>query len=491
MRTVIAMVILLVALSCLGLSAQAAIGRGYSQAFELDTMDSDGDGILDSIEGDGDPDQDGTPNYLDTDSDDDGVPDEVERTTGTDPYDAQDFLVLPTYWMGVGLALLLAGFIVLRKCAHAHTGLGRLFPLLLILVFMAGVAIAQEPSVTDVTMTQRTGLEVGVYDISYNLSHPSSLPCTVSVLLSTDNGVTYPKTLTAVTGDVGEGITAGEGKHIVWRAIEDTPNTQASQSIIQVLADDGESTDPEPGQTETTMLPGDVPLVMVWIPGGTFQMGRYPGEQDSWDSEDPQHSVTVPGFWMAKYELTKAQWQVVMGTTPWAGHDLVLNDPASPAVYVSWDDAKAFITALNGLTGKTFRLPSEAEWEYACRAGTTTRFYWGDDLSYTQIGNYAWYWGNRLSGLYAHEVGQKLPNAWGLYDMSGNEWEWCEDDYHGNYTGAPSNGAAWVDSPRAVDRVVRGGMWYGYGNICRSAIHSSYYPGNSYYDLGFRLASVR
>ena len=240
----------------------------------------------------------------------------------------------------------------------------------------------------------------------------------------------------------------------------------------------------------TVLLPGDVPLTVVWIPAGSFDMGRYTGEQDSSSIEDPQHSVSVPGFWMGKYELTKAQWTAVMGTTPWNGQIYVLNDPDSPAVYVSWNDAQSFITTLNGLTGLTFRLPSEAEWEYACRAGTTTRFYWGDDPSYTVGNAYCWWRYNAydVNERYAHIVGLKTENAFGLYDMSGNAWEWCEDDWHSNYTGAPTDGSAWVDSPRGSYRVARGGGWDDYGNFCRSAFRGYTYPSLTHGSLGFRLA---
>ncbi len=240
----------------------------------------------------------------------------------------------------------------------------------------------------------------------------------------------------------------------------------------------------------TVLLPGDVPLTVVWIPAGSFDMGRYTGEQDSSSSEDPQHSVSVPGFWMGKYELTKAQWTAVMGTTPWNGQIYVLNDPDSPAVYVSWNDAQSFITTLNGLTGLTFRLPSEAEWEYACRAGTTTRFYWGDDPSYTVGNAYCWWRYNAydVNERYAHIVGLKTENAFGLYDMSGNAWEWCEDDWHSNYTGAPTDGSAWVDSPRGSYRVRRGGCWHHDGYYCRSAGRNYGYPSDAYNNIGFRLA---
>lgn len=245
-------------------------------------------------------------------------------------------------------------------------------------------------------------------------------------------------------------------------------------------------------ETETFWLgeQQDVRLDMVWVSGGSFMMGRYSGEQDSFDYEDPQHSVTAPGFWMGKYELTKAQWTAVMGTTPWSGQSYVLDDPNSPAVYVSWNDAQSFITALNSYTGLTFRLPSEAEWEYACRAGTTSRFYWGDDPSYTVGNDYCWwrYNADNVGECYAHVVGLKLPNFFGLCDMSVNVWEWCEDDWHYGYVGAPTNGTSWVDTPRGSTRVLRGGCWDIIGHFCRSASRFGYIPSVTFSGLGFRLA---
>ncbi len=213
---------------------------------------------------------------------------------------------------------------------------------------------------------------------------------------------------------------------------------------------------------ETVMLPGSVPLVMVWIPDGTFTMGSPPTDPDSWEYEVPQHSVTLDGFWMGKYELSKGQWYAVMNTQPWFQQPYIDGSSNSPVVWISWNDAQSFITALNTLTGKVFRLPSESEWEYACRAGTVTRFYWGDDLSWTLIGDYAWWLGNAYNAGegWAHVSGAKAPNAFGLCDMSGNAWEWCEDDWHNNYKGAPADGQAWVEpAPRNVDRVYRGGSF--------------------------------
>jgi formylglycine-generating enzyme required for sulfatase activity len=277
----------------------------------------------------------------------------------------------------------------------------------------------------------------------------------------------------------------GNGTKTVWFKVRNAAATCTPASDTITL---NENT----GTDETVLLPGGVPLTMVWIPGGTFQMGRYAGDEwGSNQSEDPQHSVTLDGYWMAKYELTKRQWQAVMGTTPWARQPYVLADLDSPAVYVSWNDAQSFLTALNSHTGKTFRLPSEAQWEYSCRGGTQTRFYWGDDPGYTAIGDYAWYAGNAGSAgqQYAHVVGGKAPNAFGLYDMSGNVWEWCEDDWHGSYTGVPSGGQAWVDSPRSSDRVLRGGGWDHFDACCRSAYRFGIYPDKAYHHtFGFRIA---
>ena len=145
-----------------------------------------------------------------------------------------------------------------------------------------------------------------------------------------------------------------------------------------------------------------------------------------------------------------------------------------------------FLPVLNFQTSGSdpWRLPSESEWEYACRAGTTTRYYWGDDLSETAIGDYAVYYLNYPGG--TAEVGSKLPNAWNLYDMSGNVWEWCEDWYHDSYNGAPTDGSAWV-SPSGEYRVLRGGSWYYDPGSCRSASRGNNYPSYTYPNLGFRL----
>lgn len=238
-------------------------------------------------------------------------------------------------------------------------------------------------------------------------------------------------------------------------------------------------------------LPADAtPLTLVKIPAGSFMMGHYSGEVGGASDEEPQHEVNITyDFYMGKYEVTKAQWQAVMGTTPWEGQGDILDDPNSPAVDIFWDDireASGFLEHLNALGLGTFRLPSEAEWEYACRAGTATRFYWGDDLDGTQIGDYAWYDANTRGAFegYAHVVGLKLPNAFGLYDMGGNVSEWCEDIRHADYQGAPADGSAWMTGDTRF-RLRRGGGYRDEPASCRCAKRIG--RGVSA-DTGFRVA---
>jgi len=229
-------------------------------------------------------------------------------------------------------------------------------------------------------------------------------------------------------------------------------------------------------------LPADAkPLEMVLIPAGTFIMGSPVNEKGSVD-EGPQHQVTLTkSFYMGKYEVTQAQYQAAMGSNPsyFKGNNL-------PVESVSWDDCQTFIQKLNQMSQGTFRLPTEAEWEYACRAGTTAQFYWGNDSNYSQINDYAWYNGNN-SPNGTKEVGLKKPNAWGLYDMSGNVWEWCQD-WYGSYSSDDQ-----VDSigPKSGStRVLRGGLWYGSTWVCRSALRNDNSPDCQNNNKGFRLATT-
>jgi len=245
------------------------------------------------------------------------------------------------------------------------------------------------------------------------------------------------------------------------------------------------------GQTITvplTLPAGAKPLEMVLIPAGSFIMGSPNSEKDRYPDEGPQHWVTISkDFYMGKYEVTQAQWQAVRGSNPANGHGVGNN---YPVYYVSWNDCQTFIQKLNQLGQGTYRLPTEAEWEYACRAGTKTRFYWGDDPNYTQIGEYAWYYDYSSSNSKTHEVGLKKPNAWGLFDMSGNVWEWCQD-WYGSYSSNAQNDPTGANS--GIYRVLRGGS-FGDLDICsRSAIRESYFDPDFMDNLesGFRLCRTQ
>ncbi|KPL11274.1 hypothetical protein AMJ85_03975 [candidate division BRC1 bacterium SM23_51] len=257
----------------------------------------------------------------------------------------------------------------------------------------------------------------------------------------------------------------------------------------------------------TIMLPGDVPLVLVRVPAGSFVMGSL--GDTGWEDEDeaPTHTVTIGyDFYMGKYELTQQEWFALMGSWPGTAPSTTpgLWD-SYPVCDVSWNDAQNLITVLNTHMANTsqgparFRLPSESEWEYACRAGSTTRFCFGDSTLAPMecspgpagdLGDYAWFCGN--NGTYgtpeygSKQVGTKLPNQFGLYDMSGNVWEWCQDWYHNSYTGAPADGSAW-QTPAGSYRVCRGGYWNGHANHCRSASRGYAAPGRRNSRIGFRL----
>jgi len=202
--------------------------------------------------------------------------------------------------------------------------------------------------------------------------------------------------------------------------------------------------------------------------------------------EGPQHDVTVPSFYIGKYEVTQAQWRAVMLGNPsnFKGDNL-------PVESVSWNDAKKFCHRLSQMTGKEYRLPTEAEWEYAARAGTTSPFAFGYTLSSEQAnfdGNHPY--GNFPAGINRNKttpVGSFEPNAFNLHDMHGNVWEWCEDVYHDNYNGAPTDGSAWLSGGDSSVRVLRGGSWRLAGMSCRSAVRVRFPPGVRSLIIGFRV----
>jgi formylglycine-generating enzyme required for sulfatase activity len=218
------------------------------------------------------------------------------------------------------------------------------------------------------------------------------------------------------------------------------------------------------GETLTVNLPGGVAMDMIWIEPGTFLMGSPESEQGRGENEGPQHEVMISrGFYLGKFELTQEQWEGVMETSPWSGdkgndkYD-VQEQRDHPAVYISWNDVQEFVHRLNVAAGDSlYRLPTEAEWEYAARAGTATRWSFGEDES--RLGDYAWYEKTAAHAQlgYGQPVGTKLPNPWGLYDMYGNVWEWWRRT---NWCGGQRCG------PRAILRATtRSGRTFLLGNL--------------------------
>ena len=233
-------------------------------------------------------------------------------------------------------------------------------------------------------------------------------------------------------------------------------------------------------------LGNGIQLEMVYIPGGSFLMGSPETEAERDDSEGPQHKVTLQPFYMSKYPITQQQYQAIMGKNPsyFKGENF-------PVEQVNWNDATEFCQKLSKKIGGTYSLPSESQWEYACRAGTTTPFYFGQTITPELVnydGNYTY--GDELEGEYRKEttsVGEFPPNAFGLYDMHGNLWEWCADDWHENYNGAPTDGSVWLNGNKN-DARLRGGSWVDNPDDCRSAIRN-YCNGRHdlNYDIGFRV----
>ncbi len=245
-------------------------------------------------------------------------------------------------------------------------------------------------------------------------------------------------------------------------------------------------------------LGGGVQLAMVGIPSGSFTMGSPAAEKKRQDDESPQHGVNVPAFLMGQYQVTQAQWWAV-AALPKVEKELDA-DPSNfkgdsrPVEQVSWEDAMEFCARLSQKTGREYRLPSEAEWEYACRAGTTTPFHFGETIT-TDLANYKgnYVYGSGPKGKYREattDVGYfQVANAFGLYDMHGNVWEWCLDHWHDNYKGAPTDGSAWVTGGDSSYRMLRGGSWDFYPRYCRSADRNGLRPVSRYIFNGFRVVS--
>ena len=294
-------------------------------------------------------------------------------------------------------------------------------------------------------------------DIVVFYSLETNSPCEVSLLLSQDNGVTWGAPLKNVSGDVGKNISAGE-KQIIWKVLEEREQLVGYHVKFKVIANRKKSIEPE----------------MVFIEGGTFNMGSEAGYSD----EKPVHMVNLSSFRMAKFEVTQFQWKAVMGNNPSRFSEC----DNCPVESVSWNDVQLYIQKLNAQTGDSYRLPTEAEWEYAAKGGKLSQGYIYSGANDVEI--VAWYYNN--SADITHEVGTKQPNELGIYDMTGNVSEWCSDwcDIYTSYSVTNPTGAS-----TGYDRVLRGGCWNDSANLNRMTFRGRCGPNIYGFKIGFRLVS--
>ena len=356
---------------------------------------------------------------------------------------------------------------------------------------------AQAPVVTDISYAQRMGADgnlTKLVDIQYNLEGNRSM--FVEFFFSHDGGDTFPVACTQVSGDVGSGVYAGVDKNATWDASADWDQNFTDRGRIMVKATYGNQPTGFPGldgngsgsgpaaPSPTHLVPSADNLEMIWVEPGTFTMGQV-------EVAEPVHEVTLTeGFYLGKFEVTQAQYEAVMtgnadglSATP----SLYSGNPNRPVEQVAHDDIQIFLARLNAQeaanlpAGWAYVLPTEAQWEYACRAGTSTVYSWGNDINASHA-NY-----NSIIGETTN-VGQYLPNPWGFYDMHGNVWEWTADWY-----GIYSNGS--VIDPLGMAsgsyRVGRCGSWGTGGTLLRSAERNDFSPSYRSTYLGFRVGFLK
>ena len=288
---------------------------------------------------------------------------------------------------------------------------------------------------------------------------------------------------------VAQTLTSGESHDDQPAVAEGVDPASARADAPKTDANDDSDAEPAP-TTDGLKLPtikNSIGMKLVLIPAGEFLMGS-PKDEAGRSDDELQHRIRITKpLYVGQTEVTQDQWESVMETKPWSGKAFVKAGPEYAATYVSWDDAQEFCRRLSEKEGATYRLPTEAEWEYACRAGTTTVYSFGDDAS--RLGEYAWVSVNASSAAerYAHQVGLKKANAFGLYDMHGNLWEWCQD-WHGEgyYTSSPRSDP--VGPSYGSFRVIRGGGWGDRPQYCRSALRYRNTPADRFNSLGFRVA---
>ena len=313
-------------------------------------------------------------------------------------------------------------------------------------LFATSALMAQ--NLTDVAFRQQGNTIV----ITYTLDQTATITITCSI----DGGKTFPITPKHITGDVGNNVSGGN-KTATWDVLEDMDKLHGEAIVFKVTAENSF-------------------MEMVYVKGGTFTMGCT-GEQggDCDDNEKPAHSVTVSSYYIGKYEVTQAQWREIMGSNP--SDDM---ENIWPVDSVSWNDIQVFIEKLNAKTGKNYRLPTEAEWEFAARGGKQSKGY--QYAGSNRLDSVAWDFDN--SGGQTHPVGSKSPNELGIYDMSGNVWEWCSD-WYGSYSSSSQTNPKGPQS--GSDRVLRGGSLCNLARDCRVSDRDYGYPSYSNYYIGFRL----
>ncbi|MDP8206412.1 MAG: SUMF1/EgtB/PvdO family nonheme iron enzyme [Candidatus Electryonea clarkiae] len=317
-----------------------------------------------------------------------------------------------------------------------------------------------------------------VTDLAWSCLDPNGDPLNYSIYLGLQNN---PPLIASNISDTTFSVKMLQlGEIYYWKIEADDANGGFSTSNISHFRTH------EPDAREFQLGNSGESISMIHIEPGVFRMGSGYEEPDFETDEQPPHEVTINnGFWIGKYEITQDQWEAVAGNNPsgFSGYyDL-------PVENVSWEAINdTFFTAVNSLDSSfIWRLPTEAEWEYVCRAGTSTRYFWGEDLDQNELGNYAWFLDKGMNR--THSVGGKKPNPWGLYDILGNVDEWCEDWYHLNYYGAPEDGSSWL-TPAGVRRVCRGGSWQSMYLECRSARKSRELPVNHNSGIGFRIIRI-
>jgi formylglycine-generating enzyme required for sulfatase activity len=334
---------------------------------------------------------------------------------------------------------------------------------LIITIFILGTTIpCLSQQITNTDFYQSGKKLVITYDL---IETKAKQTFDISLYVSTDNGSTWQGPLEEVSGDVGQNIIVGSGSSIVWNTLREFAMLKGKVGF-RVVAKVNDKNLPE----------------MVFVKGGTFQMGSNDGEYN----EKPVHTVTLDDFYIGKYEVTQKEWREIMGTNPSGFKDC----DNCPVEKVSWNDVQEFLKKLNAKTGKNYRLPTEAEWEYAARGGNQSKGYTYSGSNTTDnvawYGENSYYLGSEHKNYGTNPVGQKSSNELGIYDMSGNVWEWCSDWYGSYYyKNSSSNNPKGANS--GTYRVLRGGAWDNSPAYCRIADRSNYAPTYRYDDIGFRV----